>query len=192
MKRSIVQGKLLGIAVVFFLTSPSFAAEISLLQGIYSSSKDENGITSTTINFGGRYGLDPDGQGFWFGQAFYSQTSFSGNGAPDSQSSIRIGGGRRYLLPAFSKRIEPYLSWLAELEQGKNLTGLYYGGQVGLRFILSPKFFLDLESSLFRSALTETEEVDVNGVTQKRTKTELQASTVAAFSNVAVSVGMRL
>lgn len=176
--------------------SQAMATEISLLRGLYKTEKVDGGLEATTIHFGGRYGLPEDGRGFWFGQLYYAQTSYSGNPAPDSDSTLRVGGGRRYTYEGFTNRIEPYISWLAEIRQesqgSTDISGLFYSGYVGLRLRISPKFFVDLESTLFESALTATVETDNAGNKTKTTRTELDAATVGSFANVAVSVGMRL
>ena len=192
---------ILGILMCGAFAPVLTAEEVSLVSGFYRSSEVDGGIGQSEISLGGRYGLDPEDKGFWFFQGSITQTSYSGDNAPDSGSGFRIGGGKRYLQPKLSKRLTPYLAWVVEIASDKQgdqnqqteSTGVFYSGQVGLRLLLSGDFFVDLEAILFQSALTATTKVtDNNGNEVETSRTELYVDSFSSFNDVVVSLGMKL
>jgi hypothetical protein len=173
------------------------AEEVSFVQGFYKSNEVDGGTESQQISLGGRYGLDPKDDVYWFAQGSLTQTSYSGPNAPDGGLGISLGGGQRYIMPRFSSRFVPYFSWLAEFRNTKagqtETNGIFYSGQAGLRLLYSPKFFVDLEATIFSSALTSTEETSNGaGGQTKTTKTELFIDSFGSINDMVVSMGMKL
>lgn len=218
-------------AVILFLTLAGSttlqAAELSLLSGLYQSEKsqydgDDNGGKST-ISAGGRFGEALDQHVHWFGQGVLTLRSYDapkGGKAPASSTSLALGGGVRYYFGALSERLYPFVAALgefrnekdADFESGGNFTeseanGLYYSGLVGMRMTLDSTFFLDFETSLFRSALFATETSKDTVCTAATTttaagcsqtpdtetrRTDLYVDTVSPFSNLVLSLGMKI
>ena len=164
------------------------------MSGLYRSSSEDQGNDSTEISAGGRYALKVQNASQWFGQAQIVSTSFKGDNAPDDQTVLQVGGGKRYYFKRFSPRFIPYLSWLALLsssDQGENKqTGVFYSGIFGVRIPLSPKFFVNFETNLFTSALTATEETGTGETSNKTTRTELYIDSVGGINDSVFSVGL--
>ncbi len=206
-------------AVLALGASSSMAADLTLLSGFYrrSSPKIEGKNTGSTsiINLGGRYTDDLTSETAWIGGAEIDLRSYSGSGgvpAPDNSVGITISGGARYYFKPFAESVVPYVSGIARIvntkeaewvQGGYNQTttsGLYYGGNAGIRSGLGGNFFVELEIPLFDSPLfsaTETERVrEVAGVTttskEESTDTALYVSSVANITKVRIGLGMKL
>ncbi|MFK7823076.1 MAG: hypothetical protein AB8G05_02905 [Oligoflexales bacterium] len=191
--------KKLFLACIFTFSFSAMADDLSLLSGVYRSSEIDGGISETETSIGARYGLKIFSKAQWFVQARLTSTSYSGDNAPDGASGFEVGGGQKYFYRSFSSRIVPYLSWLGLFSSASSANattetstqGIFYGGQVGLKFVFDKSFFVDFESSLFLSALNSTSTVKNIGTGDevKTTRTELYVDTIGEVQNMVVSLG---
>jgi hypothetical protein len=199
--------------------SSSMAADVTVVSGFYerSSPKFEGKNTGSTskVSLGGRYTDDLTSESAWIGGAEIALRSYSGSGGiptPDNSVSMTITGGARYYFKPFAEAIVPYVSgtatiinskssdWVPEGYNQTTTSGLYYGGNAGIRSGLGGSFFVELEIPLFQSPLfsvTELERVrkGVDGtITTKEesTDTALYVSSVAPITKVQLGLGMKL
>lgn len=200
------------ILITLLTTVRANSAELSFLHGGFQREKIENIYTKTSIGLGARYAMQFSDRMYWYGEGSAEMTSFSGPLAPDDHTALKAGGGVRYYFDRLSERFVPYAAGLAYLGSEEMTTysensvqsirsmGLFYGAAFGLRWSLTEKFFLDLESKLFTSALFEKQEVKVNSrvgnvVTKSslnNNKTNLYASSFGDLSNIVLAIGARL
>jgi hypothetical protein len=196
------------------------AAELSFVSGLYKSEKNKvegsNAGSESTIEAGARVGDALDQHVAWFGQGLLSLKSYSagsGGKSPDDTTSIALGGGLKYYFPALAEHLTPFAYGMASYENNQDseynssggfsetdTNGIFYGAAVGLRFGLDNDFFVDLETTLFDSALFATEKTttttyDAAGKATKsdseKTRTELYADTTGAFQEMKVALGMK-
>ena len=156
-------------------------------------------IGETETSIGARYGLKVASKAQWFVQARLTSTSYSGDNAPDGGSGFELGGGQKYFYRSFHSRITPYLSWLALFSNSKSATataetttqGIFYGGQLGMRFVFDKSIFVEFESSVFLSALNSSTTVKntATGDEVKTTRTDLYIDTIGELQNMIVSLG---
>lgn len=200
--------------------SSVWAADVALVSGLYRGETVKQGGAKVSdlneISFGGRYLDDLSKNMGWFADASLDSKSYSGG--PDSSVGLEIGGGARYYFLPFAQSMVPFASADGHFKNEKNVdfmsglpdyvqtetNGLFYGGGVGVRIGLDTQFWLELESRFFESALVATETVKriqtvTTGTTtttvetkSERTRTELYVSTRGAFSQLMLSVGMKL
>ncbi|SMF74029.1 hypothetical protein [Pseudobacteriovorax antillogorgiicola] len=181
----------------FLFSTHALAEDISLIQGLYRSQDIDDGVSSSEITLGARYGLLTEDRKQWFVQASLTQTSYSGDNAPEGTQSISLGGGRKYFFSRLHKRLIPYLSWVAlinstEPDAVTEVFGIFYSGQFGLRLALSKAFHIELESQFFQSELTSTTEVtNADGSKTKTSRTELFIDSVGSFDSTLVSLVYR-
>ncbi len=177
-----------------------FAAEASLVSGLYRSSEEKIGGTNqgkeTIINAGGRYSDELSTYLFWFGEGaltLKSYTSGPAGSSPSNSTGLSAGGGVRYYFNKLSEAISPYGYGKGLFKNEKSVmrtpgnpdyvetetNGLFYSGHLGVRFSLSPDFFFEVETPIFESALFATEEsesvnftTDATGTTRTSTKGE--------------------
>jgi hypothetical protein len=195
------------------------AADVTLLSGFYrrSSPKIDGKSTGSTseISVGGRYTDELTTETAWLGGAEIAIRNYSASRdlpSPDNSVGMVIRGGARYYFKPFAEAIVPYLSGIASIVNTKSATwvtdgynqttisGLYYGGNAGIRSGLGGNFFVELEIPLFESPLfsaTEVERVRKVGtetVTSKEesTDTALYATTVAPITEIRLGLGMKL
>lgn len=208
------------LVVVFLMTSGVLhAADVTLLSGFYqrTSPKIEGKSTgsTSTISLGGRYSDDLTTEMAWIGGAEIALRSYSGSGGiptPDNSVGMVIRGGARHYFKPFADAIVPYVSGIASLvntktaewaTDGYNQTttsGLYYGGNAGIRSGLGGEFFVEVEIPLFESplfAVTETEAVrkvgnDTVTTKQESTDTALFVNTAAPLTAIRLGLGMKL
>lgn len=209
---------ILPIAALFAATS-SMAADVTLLSGFYERTspkiEGKNTGSTSTVSLGGRYTDDLTSDTAWIGSANIALRSYTGSGdipTPDNSVSMTIGGGARYYFKPFAEAIVPYVSGIATIVNKKSATwvaggynqtstsGLYYGGNAGIRSGLGGSFFVELEIPLFESPLfaaTETEEVrrvanETTTTKEESTDTALYVDSVARITEVRLGLGMKL
>lgn len=149
------------------------AAEISAVSGFFQSSSSKNNGSGTggasKLSLGSRYSEVLDGSFHWFGQAnmaLNNYSSGSGTKSPSNSVGLALQGGLRLYFDAFSDRVIPYSALRAGFvseddynpatDTQNSVSGLFYYGDLGLRVDLDSDFFVDLETTLFSSALFAT------------------------------------
>jgi len=200
--------------------APALAGELSLVSGFYRSEKskidgDDAGKEST-IDIGGRFADLFDTRTQWFAQGLLTMKSYDAgknDKAPSDSTSLALGGGIRYYFNKMAEDVTPFAYGLAQYKNQKDAeqnttgfsesesNGLFYGAAAGIRLGIDADFFMDLETTLFDSALFATDETETtsvnpaNGQTTKvkreTSKTELYLNTSGAFQNVLVALGWR-
>jgi hypothetical protein len=103
----------------------------------------------------------------------------------------------------FGSGVRSYLSWLAAFRNEQTSpnetteiesSGLFYAGAAGFRFDFSPSFFLDIQATLFESALmaTDTTKVTVGGATEETEtkRTEIYVDSFGGVDDVSFGVGL--
>ena len=193
----------------------AMADEVSLVQGLYQKSKVKDRLSTSVISFGARYAKQFSSNMFWYADGMLGIKNYSSAGelTPDNKNDLKLGGGVRMYLEAFSNRLTPYVSGGASYQSISSATqnnansmtesedsGIFYGASVGIRFSLSKDFFLDLEAPLFTSALNadrkSTTTNRVGGVNQEskssENRQELFIDSKSAFSSLEISLGMRI
>lgn len=195
------------------------AAELSLVSGFFRTEErevaDADAGKKTTIDVGGRFSEQLDGQLFWFGQGMLTLKSYDKGDvgdAPSDSTSLNAGGGIRYYFAKLSENVSPFAYGVALFKNEKDgsatgvsieeteTNGLFYGAHFGIRLGLGTDFFVDFETQLFESALfanetTETETVTATGTTKSQDetkKTELYVNTTGALQSCVIALGMRL
>lgn len=209
--------KLLFFAISSFLsiTHAANASEVSFVQGLYKDFEHTGGVRESVIAAGGRYSEQFHEKAFWFGEVGLSNKAYSGGSVytPDDSLGFKFAGGARYYFDRYNDHVVPFAVGFSALLREEEVvtdsmsvqevseTGLFYGGDIGVRLSLNTDFFIDLESSIFRSALysntkTKTHSKRPDGrydvKNSSRKKRELFADTNKAFSNLVISLGMRL
>jgi len=209
------------ISMLGMVSGSAQAADLSMMTGLYKNEKSKRGGkdlgSKSTLDIGARYGDKLDGELLeWFGQGMLvlrNYTSGEAKISPSSSTSLSLGGGVRQYFDPFSENAAPFASMMGEYRADKNgdfngaasyyeteISGLYYSAAVGIRMGLSGEFFVDFEADLFESALFATEsrtDVTLNGdgdevkTETETSKTELQGDTVAALTDMRISLGMR-
>src|SRR5690606_28589240 len=89
-----------GLMVALASSSASYAAEVSLLSGLYKQEKEKRGGEDagdrSEIELGGRYADEYDVGMDWFGEAALTMRSYdapSGQTSPSDSTSLNLGGG---------------------------------------------------------------------------------------------------
>ncbi len=205
--------------IVLTVSTSALAADVTLLSGFYQRSspkiEGKNTGSTSTISLGGRYTDDLTTDMAWIGGAEIALRSYSGSGGtptPDNSVGMVLRGGARHYFKPFADAIVPYVSGIASLvntktavwvTDGYNQTttsGLYYGGNAGIRTGLGGDFFVEVEIPLFESplfAVTETESVrkvgnDTVTTKQESTDTALFVDTSAPITEIRLGLGMKL
>ena len=184
------------------ISSSLYAHEVSLLSGFYNSAENTPGFKQQTVSVGGRYGLsDDESRNFWFVDAGFSSTSYSGDNAPDGGTGLTLGGGQMYFLRNFGKFIHSFISWSAGYESGNSAdtnsktesSGIYYAGNAGFRFDFSKSLFIDIEAQLFRSSLTRNVKTTntTSDTTQETDSIEVYAKTFSGADSLKFGLGMK-
>ncbi len=183
----------------------AFADEISLVSGFYRSTDNDPGYKTQTIDIGGRWGFGVAGENrhFWFLDLGLSNSSYSGDGAPDGSSGFQIGAGQKWFFTNLSSSIHTYLAWAAGYKQDTvngigtkdETSGLYYAGDAGFQFDFSKRIFFTAEAELFNSMLTGNHKVTTTSATgtsteTKTSTTELHASTFSGADSLRFGVGL--
>ncbi len=184
------------------------AAELSALSGLYKSNKVKNGLETTNISLGARYGAEVVDGKSWFADVNVNNTSYKvkAGKAPDADSIYSLGGGMAYWMKSLSSdNFTPYLAIAAHLESGKytnaagaqvETTGVSYQSDVGVRINTSDKCFINLETNLFKSYLTKTDKekttTAAGTTTTETTSMELFGDTNGAFATMTVGLGMKI
>lgn len=188
-------------AAAFLFAADLFAAEVSLVSGLYRSKEDKVGGQDqgkeTIINAGGRYADELGVRLFWFGEGdltLKSYTAGSSGDSPSNSTGLSAGGGVRYYFDKLGETISPYAygKGLFRNEKGvarspgspdyveTETNGLFYSGHLGIRFSLDTDFFFEVETPLFESALfatTETTRVNFTTAAGTTTKTTTESET---------------
>lgn len=194
--------QLFALLMLLPFTSNVYADEVSLLSGFYDSQDNDPGFKRSTISLGGRYGLDMDLEGkyFWFIDAGFSSTSYSGENAPDGSTGFNGGAGQKYFFKNFGKSIHTFLAWAAgyRSESSEDNTrelessGLYYRGHAGFRFDFTKSIFFDIDVRFFDSYLVGEVESTNSGTGAKQTtkSTQLRVDTISGTDGLTFGVGM--
>ena len=211
--------------ILLMLTSIMFgsvahAADISFVSGLYEKKSTKidgkNAGSSTTMSLGGRFHQDLDTTLAWFAQTqidLNTYTSSNNAPAPDNSANLAAGGGVRYYFKPFAPAVVPYAAGLVEFKNNKTAdwttqtsytektsTGIFYGGDIGIRAGLGANFFAELELPLFKSALfavnksktvTETNNARTTSETED-TYNEAYIDTVSPILSATLAVGMKL
>lgn len=192
------------ILAVFFaalLATSVHADEMSLLSGFYRTQDDTPGFKQRTLQLGGRYGFAPaKDKHFWFFDAGVSSTSYSGDGAPDGASGLRIGLGQKYFFHNLGEFVHTFLAWSAGYRNESSAdrttktkaSGLYYAGNGGFRFDFSKSIFMDVEAEFFNSSLMSSVKTTTTatGATAETKTTQLQADTFSGVDSLRFGVGL--
>jgi hypothetical protein len=160
----------------------------------------------------GRYGdmVSHSKNLMWYADAGIEMISYSGDQAPDDGTGVVIGGGGRLFFEPIGERLKPYLGLGGSYESSKDVdlagreresSGLYYGMHAGARMLMGSlaefdmadvSVFLDLESSLFKSAIFETTKLKSADPTiedTKETKTDLYIAGAGLFTEMLIGLG---
>ena len=198
------------------------AAEVSLVSGLYKSDSEQKANfddgKQQQFEVGARFSDALDQRTWWFVTALVQLKSYDKGSlpsSPDDSTGIDVSGGLRYYFNKLGESIAPFAEGQVAFRDLHSVAypaggdaydqsetnGLYYGASFGLRFNLAREFFVDLQSTLFDSALFATQKTDhvtfpggVKTVSTDQTKrTELYASsdTGNAFGHVLLSMGLR-
>jgi hypothetical protein len=185
------------------------AAEISLMEGFYKSTKVRDGLESTSIILGGRYLDSLGGKMSWYGDFGVGIKSYSApSNEPGNQTDIKIGGGVRMKLVDLNEKVFPYLTgggfyksetsqpnWSPAATSWDQESGLFYDGWLGLHFSLATDFFMALESNLFTSALsaktTHVTKAPTGETKVEEDRVDLYVDTVGAFNDTRVALGLK-
>jgi hypothetical protein len=196
-------------AAVVGLSNHAFAGEISLMKGFYQSSKERDGLESTNISLGARYLDSMGGKMAWYVDFSLGIKSYSApSNEPGNQTDINGGGGVRMKMPALTEKIIPYIAgglfyksettapnWSPTATTWNQESGLFYGGALGLHFLLATDFFMDLESNLFTSALagkvTNIHKTPTGETKGETDSTDLFVDTTGAFDKTTVALGLK-
>lgn len=183
--------------------------EISGVSTLYQSEKvkqdGSNAGGETNITIGGRAHQFATEDQQWFGEARIALTSWdapSGSKAPSNATSIWLLGGFRQFFTEFSQVVIPYAQLYGGYKSQKTgqvstpeaieteESGLYYYGALGFRFDVSSSMFIELESTLFESALfgTRTEKKN-DGSKTETSSTDLFVST-AGVANAQLMIAL--
>lgn len=193
---------LLAACATLLLTAPSFAGELSLLNGLYRSSSSENSIDVSQLGLGGRYLTGLNNKMDIYFQGGFEIISYSGTGAPDNNTGIELEVGVRHNLDNFGGRIIPYIQGGVGLEAGMlkdkankfnpptERSGITYNGKIGFKTRLGGSFFVDLETALFDSDLFVTEKTGNAEV--KKTEFFVSSHAKNVFDNATLALGMYL
>jgi hypothetical protein len=196
-------------AAVVLLSSQAFAGEVSLLKGFYQGEKIRDQLETTNISLGGRFLDSMGGKMAWYVDFSMAIKSYSApSNEPGNKTDIKGGGGVRMKTPPLAEKIIPYISgglfyetkttqptWSPTTTTWTQDSGIFYDGALGLHILLSSDFFMDLESSMFTSALAG-KSVDVTKTPTGETKgetdrTDLFINTTGAFSATRVALGLK-
>ena len=199
------------VAALSGVSSSLSAAELSLMKGFYQSTKVRDGLETTNISLGARFLDGMGGKMAWYGDFSLSLKSYSApSNEPGNKTDINVGGGVRMKLAPLTEKITPYISgglfyktetvdlvWSPVATTWKQESGLFYNGGLGMHFLLSTDFFMDLESNLFTSALAGKETTTTKATPGGETKvevdrTDLFVNTVGAFDKTTVALGIKL
>src|SRR5688572_21922297 len=108
------------------LPSASFAAELSIVSGVYQREKSKvdgaNAGGTSAIEVGGRFADKLTEQQMWYGEGKILLKSYeagSGASAPDNYTGLTARGGIRYLFTEFSEKIVPYIAGAGGYESDK-------------------------------------------------------------------------
>ena len=191
------------------MVSGLFKNESNKVDGSNAGGKSE-------INVGARYHDDLATNMAWFGHGAISLKSYkagSNTEAPDNSTGIVVGGGVRWYFTPFNASAVPFASAMGSYQNDKEVennsassfteiesSGLYYAGSGGVRIGMDTRYWVELETVIFNSALFAAEKSlrsdTVNGVTtttkRESTKTELFVESFAPITSTLVSFGMKL
>lgn len=198
------------------------AADVAMVSGLFKNESAKidgtNAGGKTEISAGARYHEDMGSNMAWFGHGGLSLKSYkapSGGESPDNSTGIALGGGVRWYFSPFSTSAVPFAAAMGSYENDKDVdyqgssggfdetesSGLFYAGSGGVRIGMDSRFWVELETMIFKSALYATEKRQgysvVNGQFQagtktQTTKTELFAESYAPLTSTLVSFGMKL
>jgi hypothetical protein len=199
--------------------TPSMAADVTFLSGIYQKSSDKvdgssRGSTST-LSLGGRFSDDLTTETAWVAEGDLRLISYSaaaGSPSPDNAMGLKLGGGSRYYFKPIVEAVVPYataivtiksekaLQWLANGYSETTKSGLYYGANAGLRAGLGNNFFVELEFDFFESPLfavtkveTVTSAAGVNSTAKNETtESAIFAKSSVKFDEAKIGIGMLL
>ena len=200
---------------------PARAADIAMVSGLFKNEEAKidgtNAGGKTEISFGARYHEDMATSMAWFAHGGLSLKNYKGGKdtkAPDNTTGITMGGGVRWYFTPFSTAAVPFASGMGYYKNDKDVdyqaaggfsetesNGLFYAGSGGVRIGMDSRFWVELETQIFDSALYATEKtqskVVVNGEIQDGTKkqttrTELFVGSFAPLTSTLVSFGMKL
>jgi len=222
MKLKIGVYSMLILASGFVPSRSALAADVAMVSGLFKTESAKidgtNAGGKTEISAGARYHEDMGSNMAWFGHGGLSLKSYkapSGGESPDNSTGIALGGGVRWYFSPFSTSAVPFAAAMGSYENDKDVdyqgssggfsetesSGLYYAGSGGVRIGMDSRFWVELETMIFKSALYATEKRQsygvVNGQFQagsktQTTKTELFAETYAPLTSTLVSFGMKL
>lgn len=209
------------VAVGLLAASPGRAADIAMVSGLFKNESAKvdgtNAGGKTEISVGGRYHEDMSTHMAWFGHGGLSIKSYkAGKGAeaPDNSTGITLGGGVRWYFNPFSAAAVPFAGAMGYYKNDRDTdyqsaggfseseeSGIFYAGSGGVRVGMDARFWIELETVVFQSALYAVEKTErtnvVNGEFEdggktQRTRTELFVNSYAPLTETLVSVGMKL
>lgn len=202
--------------VVWALSGTAFGADLSLVSGFLEMEKDKrqgsNAGSQTHVSASGRFEDVLSTELNWFAQgglSFHTYTAGEGGKAPSDGTGVSAGGGVRWYFTPFTTGVVPFLAGLGVVETDQDVSypgtafyeqttrsGLYYGGNVGMRVAMNSRFFVELELPVFKSALFETIKTENNSATgntkTEKTRMDLFVKSSAGFNSLLVNVGMKL
>ena len=175
----------------------SLADDISLVSGLFKDETAQSKLRTKETSVGARYASNVDKETQWFVQAALSLKSYSGiDNSPDGTTSMSLGGGMNFFFQRLAPRITPLLSFYGEYRDLKSAdassktttTGLFYGGELGLRFKMSRYIFFEILGPIFESALNAKTETENPGKAESE-RTEIFVSSTGPFNSAKVSLG---
>ncbi len=203
--------KIFAVLSVLSWSSLASSMDLSVASGLFKTSSSKSNGTDTggqtEISAQARLMNNIDANLSWIGEAGLILTSYkapSGSTAPSNHTGIRIGGGARYYFEQLGKGIWPFADGIVsyrniKVEKYVESSGVFYEGIVGMRFSLTPTFFLEIACPLFDSALFANRKTEITTTTtagetttkSEESSTEIFAQNHGNLTSSTVSLGLR-